>query len=170
MVKLNTIGMIADNKKSDPTVIASKDIFNGYLHTVSDVGKTVDPVAGTSDAAQTVDLRIALNTQLGDNANLDNYKIAKDDFVNSFALKEWSGQSITVNENNITYGSGESYASITPYVAGSPATDATLFVAGTDGNFQIADSTVAGYHKIYFKTKAKVQYGGNAVELQICLN
>lgn len=168
MVKLNTLGMIADNKKSDPTVVAHTEIINGYLHTVSEDGKTVAPVAGTTSSSQSAELRVALNTQAGDTQYEDGVKIASGDFVNSFALKEWAGQNITVNETNITYATGTSYANITAYVNAN--TPATLFVAGTDGNFAIANSTVAGYHKVYFKTKNKVQFAGNAVDLQICLN
>lgn len=168
MVKLNTIGMIADNKKSDPTVVAHAEILNGYLHTVSEDGKTAAPAAGTSSTSQAADLKIALNTQVGDDQYADGYKITAGDKVNSFALKEWDGQNITVNETNITYETGQTYANITAYV--NATTPATLFVAGTDGNFAIANETVAGYHKVYFKTKKKVNYAGNAVDLQICLN
>ncbi len=169
MVALKTLGMIEKDAKSDPTVKASAEIVNGYLHTVSEDGKTVAPVAGTSSASQTADLKIALNTQVGDK-QYEEKTIASGDFVNSFGLKEWAGQDIIVNENNITYAGGVNYASVTAYVAGTTPTAATLFVAGTDGKFAVANATVAGYHKVYFKVMDKLQVGGNAVDLKICLN
>jgi len=155
MIKVGTIGMIADNKKNFPTVQAHADILNGYICTVA-AGKTVAPVAGISGTPQTADLYIVMNTVNGDDSYTD-ATIAKDDYANAFLLKQWDGQTLVLDEGHITYGAGEDYSDIT---AGT-----TKLTVGTDGKLAI-NATTTDYG-MYFLVTKKVNFCGNGVEVKI---
>lgn len=105
MVKVHTIGMIEHNAKSFPNYKAHTDMVNGALVGMGD-GVTAAPAAGKK-------LYVVINTQVGDNLYADPYPIVKDDLVNLFDLSVWDGQELDVTEENIVYGSGEDYSSLT---------------------------------------------------------
>lgn len=160
MVKVETIGMFK-TAKNDPTVIADGETINGYIHTKGSDGKADAPVAGTSSVAQTNDLLIALNTIVGDDSYKADAKIASGDFLNSFYLAAWDNQNLIVNEDNISYASGDDYTDIT---AGT-----TVMVAHTDGKFRIADGTTlkVAEHKITFPVVKKTNLDGNAIVVKV---
>lgn len=154
MIKVRTIGMVDKNMKNDPTVKAHADIPNGYLCTVTD-GKTVAPVAGASGAKQSKDLRIVMNTALGDNHGTD-ITVKKNDYANTFILKEWDGQDLVFDESHITYASGKSYSDI---VKG------TKLVADTNGKFAV--TTDVSNYNVYFEVIDKVMFNGNGIITRI---
>ena len=157
MVHPYTISMYEHNAKNEPTVLADGETINGYLCTIGADGKADAPVAGASGANQTVNLYIALNDFAGDFRGT-NKKIADGDCLNLYALKAWDGQYLELDEDNITYDSGETYASIT---AGT-----TNLVAGTDGKFAIAAAVT--YYGLYFKVVEKISMGAKkGVRVQI---
>lgn len=159
MVKVYTVGMLEHNAKNDPVVIADGDTINGYLFTIGADGKADAPVAGASGALQGDNLYIALNDFPGDHRGT-NQKIKDGDFLNAYQLKAWEGMYLELDEDNIAYGSGESYASIT---AGT-----TNLVAGTAGKFAIAASVT--YYHMYFKVVEKISFRDKkAVRVQIVL-
>jgi hypothetical protein len=158
MVKLNSIGMFK-TEKNDPTIKAHADIANGYLCTL-DGSKTKAPVAGASDATQTDDLYIVLNTIVGDNRYDAETTIASGDYCNTFIVKQWENQKLIVTTDSITFETGINYASIS---AGT-----TKFVAGTDGKFNI--STDTSYHGVYFDCVEKLQYNGDAIAVVVKLS
>lgn len=160
MVKLETIGMLK-TAKNDPTVIADGETINGYIHVKGSDGKADAPTTGTSEASQTDDLLITLNTITGDNSYNPDAKIASGDFLNSFYLAAWDNQNLIFNEDNITYAEGTDYTDIT---AGT-----TVMVAHTDGKLIIADGTTikSAEHKITFPVIKKVQLDGNAIVVKV---
>lgn len=162
MIKLETIGMFK-TAKNDPTIIADGDTINGYICTKGSDGKADAPVAGTSTVKQTSNLYVALNEINGDYSYYPNTKIADGAFLNGYLLKAWDGQNLVVNEDNISYASGEDYSNI---VDGT-----TVMVAYTDGKLRIADGTTlkAEEHAITFKVEKKVQMNGNAIVVKIAV-
>lgn len=154
MIKLKTVGMIDKNLKNDPTVKTSDEIHNGYLCEVID-GLTIAPIAGTSGAAQTKDIRIVLNSILGDEQYQDT-KIAKGAFANTFMLKEWDGQCLVFDESHITYASDKKYADINV---------GDNLIADTYGKFAV--TTDVTNYEIYFKVIKKVEFNGNGIEARI---
>lgn len=162
MVKLESIGMFK-TAKNDPTIVADGDTINGYICTKGSDGKADAPVAGTSEATQTSNLYIALNEINGDYSYYPNTKIADGAFLNGYLLKAWDGQNLVVNEDNISYASGEDYSDIT---AGT-----TVMVAYTDGKLRIADGTTlkTAEHAITFAVTDKVQMDGNAIVVKIAV-
>jgi nucleoside-specific outer membrane channel protein Tsx len=153
MIKLGTIGMIADNKKSFPQVKAHADIANGYFCTITDT----DTVAPTSTTILGADLCVVLNTKLGDNCYKD-FTINKDENCNAFLLKQWEKQYLTVDEGHITYGTGEDYSDIT-----EGTTNLTI-----DANGKLAITADVSTYLLYFAVVSKVQFNGkNAVKVRI---
>ena len=156
MVKLESIGMFK-TAKNDPTIVADGDTINGYIFTKGSDGKADAPVSGTSEATQTSNLYIALNEINGDYSYYPNTKIADGAFLNGYLLKAWDGQNLVVNEDNISYASGEDYSDIT---AGT-----TTLTVGTDGKLAINATTT--YYGMYFLVTKKVAFCGNGVEVKI---
>lgn len=160
MVKIGTLGMFK-TAQNNPIVIADGETANGYIFTVGSDGKADAPVAGTSSANQTKELLIALNDISGDDAYNGNATIASGALLNGYFLKAWNGKTLIFNEDNISYATGEDFSDI---VAGT-----TVMVANTDGNLIAADETVlkAAEHDITFTVKKKLQFAGNAIEVEI---
>lgn len=157
MIKVRTIGMIDKNLKNDPTIKAHEDIPNGYLCTISE-GKTVAPVAGASGSPQSKNLRIVLNTPLGDDC-YTNITIRKDAYANTFMLKEWDGQELVFDESHITYASEKSYKDLTV---------GTKLIANTDGKFAV--STDVSNYGVYFEIVNKISFNGNGIIAKIVVN
>lgn len=158
MIKFETLGMYKV-AKNDPTVIADGDTINYYIHTIGADGKADAPVAGVSGALQSENLYIAMNELTGDE-RYTGKKIPDGGKLNSYLLKQFDQQYLIVDEDNITYADGESFASIT---AGT-----TNLVAGTDGKLAIAAAVT--YYHLYFAVKEKTVLGGkNAVRVQVVL-
>jgi hypothetical protein len=156
MIKLYSVGMI-NTAKGDPTVIAHAEIKNGYFHTIS-AGKTYAPVAGDSTADQTADIRIAMNTIIGNDLYNPDAVIASAAKVNSYLLKAWEGQRLVITDDHISYGTGVNYASVT-------SDGATYLVANASGDLDIV--TDASYYGVYLKVVDKIQYNGDAVLCEV---
>lgn len=157
MVKIFSVGMIEHDAKNHPVAVAATEVPNGYIFTEGADGTASAPVAGASGAKQTADLFIALNDHIGDYRGT-NKTIPAGDPLNGYMLKAWDGQYLELDEDNITYGDSESYASIT---AGT-----TNMVAGTDGKFAIAAAVT--YYGLYFKVVEKIRMGTkNGIRVQI---
>lgn len=150
MIKLETIGMYK-NVKNDPTVKAHAEIPNGYVFTINADHKTAAPTATTAKA---LDLWFAMNTRYDDDRHTD-AKIAQDEYVNAYLLKEFDHQNLIVDEDNLTT------------AATSLAVGDTL-VVDTNGKFA-KETTLTGY-KVYLKIVEKIQMGEKAaVRAQVVL-
>ena len=88
MIRVTTLGMMEKNSKLDPCIISDVEAgtIQGYIHTPGSDGKADAPVAGTSEAAQTANLYIALNDVTGDE-RYRNGVIPYGSNLNSFLLK-----------------------------------------------------------------------------------
>ena len=75
-------------------------------------------------------------------------------------IRDRKGKCLQVSPDSITYGSSETYASIT---AGT-----TLMNAGADGNFHImtSDSGISD-GGVYFKVVKKIDFDGNGVLVEV---
>lgn len=162
MIKLGTIGML-NTAKNNPITIADGDTINGYIFTIGSDGKADAPVAGDSTDKQTDDLYVALNVIAGDGAYDAGTKIKSGYPLNGYLIKAWEGQTLDVNEDSITYATGDDYSDIVPKT--------TVMVAGTDGKLTIADGTTikAEDYSITFKVIEKFQLDGNAVKVEIAV-
>jgi len=163
MIGISTLGMIEKNAKLDPAVIADIEAGTpqGYIHTIGSDGKADAPVAGTSSAAQTDALYIALNTLVGD-ARYTNAKIAYGDKLESYLLKAWDGQTIWADEDSLVLTGTDHYGTVQPFH--------TYFVANTDGTFSIVDGTEIDMsnYKVAFLCVRKFSINGkDAVVLKI---
>ncbi len=147
MLKVKTIGMINDNKKSFPIVKAHADIINGYFCTITDEAT----VAPTADTAKGADIYVVMNTINGDDSYTDAVVKAGEN-VNAFLVKQWDKQNLQLNVNHLT----------TAY--GSVAKDDKLVIDATGKLVKQAD--VTGY-AIYFRVVKKIQFAGNGLEVQI---
>jgi hypothetical protein len=147
MLKVKTVGMINDNKKSFPFVNAHADIINGYFCSISDT----ETVALTASSAKEEDVYVVMNTTSGHDSYCD-IDIKKGEKVNAFLVKEWDRQDLQLNEKHLT----TAYASINVN---------DKLVAGTDGKLSKV-SDVSGY-ALYFRVKNKVMFDGNGLEVQI---
>ena len=89
-----------------------------------------------------------------------NFTTPAGEFVTAWDVSAWAGKYLQVSPDSITYGSSETYASIT---AGT-----TLMNAGTDGNLHImASNTGISDGGVYFKVAKKIEFDGNGVLVEV---
>ena len=93
MVKVHTIEMLEHSAKNFPNVKAHADMINGALVGFED-GITTAPTSGEK-------LYVVMNVQRGDKEYDDAYKIAKDESVNLFDLKNWEDKELDIPEANL---------------------------------------------------------------------
>ena len=98
-----------------------------------------------------------MNTITGDKAYIDDAVIPAGDFLNGYQVDAWLGQKLVADEKHISYGSGQSFASIT---AGT-----TLLKPKSDGTLEVAST--APQSGIYFKVTDKVVLTENAVKMKV---
>ena len=135
MIKVETIGML-DVEKINPVLTSENDVAMYSFITDGDITYLV------------------ANDLTGDDAYKDDVVIGAGKYLNGYDLSAWLNQKLVIDEKHITYGSGESYASIT---AGT-----TLLKVKSDGTLEIASSAPSS--GIYFKVTDKVTLTGNAVK------
>lgn len=138
MIKVETVGMI-QNSHVEPTLTSENDVKNYSFITVDGVPYLV------------------ANDITGDNAYVEDVTIAAGEYLNGWDLTKWVNQKLVIDEGHITYGSGESYASIT---AGT-----TLLKAKSDGTLEITSEAPSS--GVYFKVTDKVILNGKAVKAMI---
>lgn len=139
MIKLETLGMY-DIAKIEPTLTSQNDVANYSFITDGD-GITY----------------LVMNEFAGDNAYMHDVVIPAGDFLNGYQVDAWIGKKLVVDEKHISYGTGQSFASIT---AGT-----TLLTIKADGTLQIAAS--APQAGIYFKVTEKTTLTENAVKVRV---
>lgn len=137
MIKVNTIGMI-QNSKNNPTIKA--------------VAATPNYSFITNDG----DVYLVSNTIVGDDSYKKNVTIPAGDFLNCYLVKAWESQELVIDESHITYGVGESYASIT---AG------TTLLTISEGKLVIAQNAPAS--GVYFKVTEKTSLTEKAVKAKV---
>lgn len=163
MIRVTTLGMTEKNAKLDPSVLSDVEAgtIQGYIHTPGSDGKADAPVAGTSEAAQTANLYVALNDATGDERNR-NGVVPYGSKLNSFLLKAWNGQQLLVDEDNIVYVAGEDYDTI--------VANATVLVANTDGKLIPVDGTnidLSNYQVAFRVVRKTSIEGKDAVNVKI---
>ena len=163
MIRVTTLGMMEKTSKLDPSVISDIEAgtIQGYIHTPGSDGKADAPVAGTSEAAQTANLYVALTDVTGDERNR-NGVVPYGAKLNSFLLKAWNGQQLLVDEDNIVYVTGEDYDTIVAH--------ATVLVANTDGKLIPVDGTTIDLsnYQVAFPVVRKTSIEGkDAVNVKI---
>lgn len=94
MVKGYTIQMIEHQAFNNPTVVASTDVINGYLFTITD-GASVAP------AANDAELYVALNDLYGDDRYVEGAIIPSGSMLNGYRLKDWEGEQLEVSGDNL---------------------------------------------------------------------
>lgn len=138
MIKIYELGML-DNAVNVPDVKAEADTSN-YTFVEHD-GEQY----------------LMANTLTGDDAYKEDVVIKEGEYMNLFLVRAWETKELVIDAKHITFGAGESYASIT---AGT-----TLLTIATDGTLEIADAAPdAG---VYFKVTAKTMLTGEAVRAKI---
>ena len=138
MIKIGSLGMY-DIAKIDPTLTSQNDVANYSFITVDGI------------------LYLVMNTITGDKAYIDDAVIPAGDFLNGYQVDAWLGQKLVADEKHISYGSGQSFASIT---AGT-----TLLKPKSDGTLEVAST--APQSGIYFKVTDKVVLTENAVKMKV---
>ena len=138
MIKLETLGMY-ENSHVNPVLTSQSAVKNYSFITVAGVPYLV------------------ANDLSGDNAYVDDVTFAAGEYLNGWDLTKWVNQKLVIDEGHITYGSGESYASIT---AGT-----TLLKAKSDGTLEITSEAPSS--GVYFKVTDKVTLNGKAVKAMI---
>ena len=86
--------MIEHQAFNNPTVVASTDVINGYLFTITD-GASVAP------AADTAELYVALNDLYGDDRYVEGAIIPSGSRLNGYRLKDWAGEQLEVSGDNL---------------------------------------------------------------------
>ena len=163
MIRVTTLGMMEKTSKLDPSVISDVEAgtIQGYIHTPGSDGKADAPVAGTSEAAQTANLYVALTDVTGDERNR-NGVVPYGAKLNSYLLKSWNGQQLLVDEDNIAYVTGEDYDTI--------IANATVLVANTDGKLIPVDGTdidLSNYQVAFRVVRKMSVEGKDAVNVKI---
>lgn len=153
MIKVYEISQIEKTGIGDGTVkAASGGTKNFYLGTVTNGVVASAPTTGLG-------IKLIANYGKGDDAYKD-FVTPAGELVTAWDVSAWKGKCLQVSPDSITYGSSETYASIT---AGT-----TLMNAGADGNFHImtSDSGISD-GGVYFKVVKKIDFDGNGVLVEV---
>lgn len=135
MIKAETLGML-DVAKINPVLTSESDVANYSILTVDDVTYLI------------------CNDGHGDDAYKEGLVIKAGEYLNGYDLSAWVNKKVVIDEKHITYGTGESYASIT--------VGTTLLAPAEDGTLEIASE--APDSGIYFKVTDKVTLTEKAVK------
>ena len=153
MIKVYEISQIEKTGVGDGTVkAAAGGTKNFFLGTVTDGVVVSAPTTGLG-------IKLIANYGRGDDIYKDIVTPAGE-LVTAWDVSAWKGKCLQVSPDSITYGSSETYASIT---AGT-----TLMNAGADGNFHImtSDSGISD-GGVYFKVVKKIDFDGNGVLVEV---
>jgi hypothetical protein len=153
MIKVYEISQIEKTGIGDGTVkAAAGGTKNFFLGTVADGVVVPAPATGLG-------IKLIANYGKGDDAYKD-FVTPAGELVTAWDVSAWKGKYLQVSPDSITYGSSETYASIT---AGT-----TLMNAGADGNFHImtSDSGISD-GGVYFKVVKKIDFDGNGVLVEV---
>ena len=153
MIKVYEISQIEKTGIGDGTVkAAAGGTKNFFLGTVADGVVVPAPATGLG-------IKLIANYGKGDAAYKD-FVTPAGELVTAWDVSAWKGKYLQVSPDSITYGSSETYASIT---AGT-----TLMNAGADGNFHImtSDSGISD-GGVYFKVVKKIDFDGNGVLVEV---
>jgi hypothetical protein len=153
MIKVYEISQIEKTGVGDGTVkAATGGTKNFFLGTVTDGVVASAPTTGLG-------IKLIANYGRGDDIYKD-FVTPAGELVTAWDVSVWRGKYLQVSPDSITYGSLETYASIT---AGT-----TLMNAGTDGNLHImasdADISDGG---VYFKVTKKINFDGDGVLVEV---
>lgn len=153
MIKVYEISQIEKTGVGDGTVKASAGgTKNFFLGAVANGVVTTAPTTGLG-------VKLIANYGKGGDA-YKNFTTPAGEFVTAWDVSAWAGKYLQVSPDSITYGSSETYASIT---AGT-----TLMNAGTDGNLHImASNTGISDGGVYFKVAKKIEFDGNGVLVEV---
>jgi hypothetical protein len=133
MIKVRTIGM-SDRAVINPVLTSASPVANYSILTIG--GRTY----------------LIANTVTGDDAYIDDNTFAAGEYLKGYDLKAWTGEELVIDEKHITYGAGESYASLT---------NGKYLKAKTDGTLEI--TATAPQSGFYFKVCGKTTLTGKAV-------
>ena len=153
MIKVYEISQIEKTGVGDGTVkAAAGGTKNFFLGIVTDGVVVSAPTTGLG-------IKLIANYGRGDDIYKD-FVTPAGELVTAWDVSAWKGKCLQVSPDSITYGSSETYASIT---AGT-----TLMNAGADGNFHImtsnSDISDGG---VYFKVVKKIDFDGNGVLVEV---